>query len=317
MNAKATAFWAKLALFSAALIWGSSFFMVKNTVDAIPPNFLLAIRFTAACLILSVVFYKKWRQFTWDYLLRGAIIGLCLFLAYCSQTIGITDTTPGKNAFLTAIYCVIVPFLFWAVDHRKPDLYQFAAAVLCIGGIGLVSLDRSFSIRMGDALTLLGGFFYAAHMVAVAKVCQNRDPILITILQFGFAGLFSWIVALLFEPLPSALPDWETLGSIGYLAVFCTAGALLLQNIGQAHTHPAPAAILLSLESVFGVFFSVLIYHEELTGQLILGFLLIFIAVLVSETKLSFLKKGPQKNASSQEVSLQQTRSEQKGGISK
>lgn len=234
-------------------------------------------------------------------------------MAYCSQTVGITDTTPGKNAFLTAIYCVIVPFLFWAVDHRRPNLYQFAAAVLCIGGIGLVSLDGNFSIRMGDALTLLGGFFYAAHMVAVAKVCQNRDPILITILQFGFAGLFSWIVTLLFEPLPSALPDLETMGSIGYLAVFCTAGALLLQNIGQAYTHPAPAAILLSLESVFGVFFSVLIYHEELTGQLMLGFLLIFVAVLVSETKLSFLKKKPLR----QETFSQQIPSEGKEAVSK
>ena len=317
MNAKATSFWAKLALFSAALIWGSSFFMVKNTVDAIPPNFLLAIRFTAAFLILSAVFCKKWKQFTWDYLFRGAIVGFCLFLAYCSQTVGITDTTPGKNAFLTAIYCVIVPFLFWAVDHRRPDLYQCAAAVLCIGGIGLVSLDGNFSIRMGDALTLLGGFFYAAHMVAVAKVCQNRDPILITILQFGFAGLFSWIVTLLFEPFPSALPDWETMGSIGYLAVFCTAGALLLQNIGQAHTHPAPAAILLSLESVFGVFFSVLIYHEELTGQLMLGFLLIFVAVLVSETKLSFLKKKSQKKPPRQETFSQQIPSEEKEAVSK
>ena len=292
MNAKATSFLAKLALFSAALIWGSSFFMVKNTVESIPPTFLLAVRFTVAALLLSAVFWKKWKQFSWDYLLRGGIVGFCLFLAYCSQTIGITDTTPGKNAFLTAVYCVIVPFLFWAVDRKKPDWYQFFAAVLCIGGIGLVSLEGSFSIRMGDSLTLLGGFFYAAHMVAVAKVCRDRDPILITILQFGFAGLFSWIVTLLFEPFPTALPDWETLGSIGYLAVFCTAGALLLQNVGQAHTHPASAAILLSLESVFGVFFSVLIYHEALTGKLLAGFCLIFFAVLVSETKLSFLRRG-------------------------
>ena len=289
MKPSAVSFFAKLSLFAAALIWGSSFFMVKDTVEAVPPNFLLAIRFSLACLILAGVFYKKWKLMSWDYLRRGALVGFCLFLAYCSQTIGITDTTPGKNAFLTAVYCVIVPFLFWAVDKKRPDRYQFSAAVLCIVGIGLVSLQGSLTISMGDSLTLLGGFFYAVHIVAVAKVCRDRDPILITILQFGFAGLFSWVVTLLLEPFPTALPDWDTLFSMGYLVVFCTAGALLLQNIGQAHTHPAAASILLSLESVFGVAFSVAVYGEELAGELVAGFLLIFLAVIVSETKLSFL----------------------------
>ncbi len=279
----------KLALFMAAFIWGSSFFIMKDTVDVFPPYILLGFRFTIASILLSVVFFKKLRQINLDYIWKSGVIGLFLFLGYSTQTIGITETTPGKNAFLTAIYCVIVPFLFWAVDRSRPDIYNFMAAIVCISGIGLVSLKGDFSIGFGDAFTLLGGFLYAGHLVAVAKLGKGKDPIIITILQFGFAALLSWGMGLTFEKFPTR---WETGNIIGllYLAVFATAVALLFQNIGQKWTHPSAAAIILSLESVFGVMFSVMFYGEQLTLRLLIGFVLIFAAVIISETKLSFIR---------------------------
>lgn len=281
---------AKIALFGATLIWGSSFLIVKNSMDVMQPHMLLAFRFTIAGLLLCIIFRKRLSRLNKDYFIKGGILGTFLFLAYSLQTIGITDTTPGKNAFLTAIYCVIVPFLFWAVDKKKPDKYNIIAAFISIIGIGLVSLNGDLSIRMGDAFTLAGGVVYAAHIVAVAKFSGDRDPILLTILQFGYAAVYSWIIGLGFEELPTV---WTaaSISSLIYLAVFATAIALLCQNIGQKYTHPAPAAIIMSLESVFGVLFSVLFYHEIITPRLFWGFTLIFIAVLLSETKLGFLKK--------------------------
>lgn len=289
-NRKKTQTWARMALFTAALIWGSSFMVVKDTTDHIPPNFLLAVRFTIGCLALGLIFHRRLGSLNREYLWKGAVVGFCLFAAYSSQTIGITDTTPGKNAFLTAVYCIIVPFLFWAVDRKKPDRYHIIAAALCLTGIGLVSLTEGLTIRMGDCLTLLGGFFFAVHMVAVARLGRDRDPVLISILQFGWAAVCSWIAALLFEPQPEAFTK-ATVGAILFLSLGCTALALLLQIIGQKYTHPADASIILSLESVFGVLFSVLLYGEKLTGRLAVGFLLIFLAMLISETKLSFLHK--------------------------
>lgn len=287
----------KLALFMAAFIWGSSFFIMKDTVDVFPPYILLGIRFTIASILLGIIFFKRLKQINFDYVCKGAVIGLLLFLAYSTQTIGITETTPGKNAFLTAVYCVIVPFLFWLVDRSKPDRYNFFAAFICISGIGLVALKGDFSIGYGDAFTLLGGFLYAGHMVSVAKLGKEKDPIILTILQFAFAALFSWCIGLAFEEFPGS---WGTDNLIGllYLAIFATAAALLFQNVGQKWTHPSAAAIILSLESVFGVLFSIVFYGEQLTGRLTMGFLMIFIAVVVSETKLSFIKDmfNPRKN---------------------
>lgn len=293
MKTKNITLLAKLALFTAALIWGSSFFVVKNTVDIFPPNMLLAIRFTLACILLGVIYRRKLCLINKDYLISGAIIGLFLFLAYCSQTIGITGTTSGKNAFLTAIYCVIVPFLYWIVNHTRPDRYNFIAAFLCFTGIGFVSLTQNLTIGTGDLLTLLGGFLFAVHMVAVAKLTQGRDAILLTILQFGFAAIFSWVVTLIFETAPK-ISDISagSIFSMLYLVIFASAAALLLQNVGQKYTPPSSASLILSLESVFGVLFSVIFLGDKLTVRLVIGFILIFISIIVSETKLSFLKKA-------------------------
>lgn len=300
MNDTAKHFLPKFALFIAALIWGSSFFIVKNAVDVFPPNILLGIRFTVGCLLLALIFWKKLKVLNFSYLWQGSILGVLLFTAYCTQTIGITDTTPGKNAFLTAAYCVLVPFLFWITEKRRPDLYNFAAAFLCLTGIGLVSLDGNFSIRFGDALTLVGAFFYAAHIIAVARFSRGKDPVLLTVVQFGAAAVCSWVLGLATEPFPTVVTLNAVLG-VAYLAVFATTAALLLQNVGQKYADPSSAAILLSLESVFGVAFSMVFYHEKLTLRLGAGFLLIFAAVILSETKLSFLRKKRPASASAGE----------------
>lgn len=280
----------KFALFSAAMIFGSSFFIVKNTVDVFPTNFLLAIRFTIGCLLLCALFPRKLRQMDRACLWQGTVLGLLIFAGYCIQTIGLTDTTPGKNAFLTASYCILVPFLHWVVDKRRPDLYNFSAAFLCLTGIGLVSFDGSFSMRFGDAMTLVSALFFAAHIVAGARFGGKSDPILLTIVQFGVAAVCAWILGFATETFPKEIPLNAVLGLL-YLAVFATTLALLLQNVGLKYADPTSGAILLSLESVFGVLFSMIFYHEQLNFRLTAGFLLIFVAVILSETKLSFLRK--------------------------
>jgi len=296
---------AKIALFGASLIWGSSFLIMKNSVESIDPHVLLFIRFSIACLLLCMIFFKKLKAINKDYFVKCGILGVFLFLGYSLQTIGITDTTPGKNAFLSAIYCVLVPFIYWAVDKKKPDLYNILAAFIGITGIGFVSLNDNLSIRMGDAFTLAGGIFYAAHMVGIAKYSRGKDPVLLTIMQFGYASVLSFIVAVLFEDTPTHLTT-DTIIGLAYLAVFVTAGALLLQNIGQKYTSPTSASIIFSLESVFGVIFSVIFYHEEITLRLFIGFFLIFFAVITSETKLNFLKRksiiGSKKGMVSEEL---------------
>lgn len=278
----------------ATIIWGSSFVVMKNSVNVLPTFWLLAIRFSFAAIVLAVVFWKRWKLLDRGYLIGGTVMGLCLFVAYAFQTFGLEQTTSGKNAFFTAVYCVIVPFLYWAIAHRRPDRYNVLAAFLCIAGIALVSVtgENATAFNMGDILTLIGGFFFACHIVAVAKYSEGRDIFLLTTLQFASFAIFSWIGALFASPAPNpAVFDSNLIFGLAYLVIFASCGALLFQNIGQKYTAPATAAVLLSLEAPFGVFFSILFADERPTPLMFVGFALIFIAVVCSETKFSFLRK--------------------------
>lgn len=284
---------AKLSLFLATIIWGTTFFIMEGTIENIGIFTLLAIRFTIAALLLSAILFKRLKTIDKGYILRGFVLGAFVIAAYIAQTYGLADkgTTPGKNAFLTAIYCIIVPFLFWAITKVKPDRYNIIAAILCILGITLVSTNGNdfSSICNGDLLTLLGGIFFAIHMVCVSIYSKGRDILLLTMLQFLFAGIISWAGVLSFEREPLSL-SIETWGSILYLAIFATCICYILQNVGQKYTPPSSAALILSLEAVFGVLFSVIFTEEILTLKLFIGFSVIFISILISEIKPKFLR---------------------------
>lgn len=275
----------------ATLVWGSTFFILKDTLDSVDLQFLLAFRFTVAAVILAAVFWKHWKGMDRSCWWRGMIMGLFLYTAYTVQNYGLIRTTPGKNAFFTAVYCVIVPFLYWVVDRLRPDKFNVLAAALCIVGIGFVSWDGGFSLGYGDCLTLISGFLYACHIVATSKFSQGRDVFLLTVIQFGTTAVCCWVGTLITGGFPvNGLPirAWWVLI---YLAIAATTLALLFQNIGQKYTSPSSAAVLLALEAPFGVAFSVIFTDESPTAFMYFGFFLIFVAVLCSETKFAFLKK--------------------------
>ena len=282
---------AKPMIVAATIIWGTTFFIMKDTLDHVDTMFLLAFRFTLAAVILGLVFWSKWKSLDFRCLWQGAVLGALMFSAYAVQTYGLRGTTPGKNAFFTAVYCVIVPFLYWAVDKRSPTRWKVLAAFLCVAGIGFVSWDGGLALTHGDLLTLLSGFLYACHIVAVSKFSQERDVFLLTVLQFAVMAACSWVGVGFTGGVP-----WEGLPAqawwvLVYLAVAATSLGLLFQNVGQKYTDPSSAALLLALEAPFGVFFSVLFGAEKPAALMYLGFALIFLAVVCSETQFRFLRR--------------------------
>lgn len=303
-NGNRTRLLARLALLVVAIIWGSTLVVAKSTTGTIAPNLLIACRFLIAFVVLALVFMGRLHKLTKQYFLSGLVIGFCLFLAHSAQTIGVTDAQgdPGRSGFLSASYCVIVPFLFWAVDKHKPDIYNIVAAVLCVAGIAFVSFGEAkpaegahaaafAGFSWPDFLALLSGIFFAAHIVAVEKFSRGKDPVLITIVQFLFAGIFSSVTVAIQEPDAIAMVQWDVVWkAVLYLSIVATALALLLQNLGQKHTDPNSASIILGTESIFCVIFGMWFYDETVTLMLGVGFVLIFLAILVSETKLKFLR---------------------------
>ena len=271
-------------LLLTALIWGSAFAVVKNTLDSFATAAINAMRYTIATALTGIAFRRHLHGLTRADVLRGALVGLLLSAAYIVQTIGLSYTTASKNAFLTAVYVMLVPFFSMVLFRQRLRKANFIAAAMMLLGIGLLSLDgESGGLNVGDVLTLLCGALFAGHIIAVERCQRRTDAYALIVLQFGFCALYALVYTLLFE---RGVPMTFSAGSVGgllYLAVFSTTIAMSLQNIGQSMAPASHASILLSLESVFGVIFSCLLLGERVTPRMLLGFAVIFAALLVSE----------------------------------
>lgn len=281
---------ADMSLLLVAIMWGGGFIAVKGALDSITPFYMMAMRFSISVIIMLIIFRKKVKLITKHDLKVGTIVGLLLFLGFAAQTVGMKYTTAGKNAFLTGTNVVIVPFLYWAISKRKPDSYSLISAFLCFIGIGMLTLDGGIHIGLGDSLTLLCAVFFAGHIVSVGFFTEKVDAISLVIIQLGAAAVFSIIAALIYEPMPQLLNS-DAIFAIGYLAIFSTMIAFIIQNVAQKYTTSTHAAIILCLESVFGSILSVVVLNEIFTSKMIIGCLTIFIAIITTETKWDFLKK--------------------------
>lgn len=273
-------------LLLTALIWGSAFAVVKNTLDSFAPAALIAMRYLIATPIVAFLFRKHLKGLTRGDVLRGAVVGLLLASAYIVQTIALQYTTAGKNAFLTTIYVLLVPFLNGLLFKQKLRSADFIAAGMMLAGIGLLSLDgETGGLGSGDLLTLVCGVLFAGHIISVERCQRKTNAYALIVLQFAFTAGIALGYSLLFERGARLSFNRESVGGLLYLALFSTTIAMSLQNIGQSMAPAAHASILLALESVFGALFSCLLLGEKLTNRLLLGFAVIFAALVVGQVR--------------------------------
>lgn len=273
-----------VGLIITTIIWGSGFVVMKNSVDIISPTYLLAIRFTIASIALVAVFFRRIKMVTQREILSGSLLGIFLFVSYLLQTYGLKYTTASKNAFITTLYVILVPFLHWFFNRKRPTANNIGAAVIAVFGLGLISLEGNLSINIGDLLTLFCGLFFAFHIVFVDRYTEHYDPVRLTVIQMVVATILSWILA----PILEGTQDFTVIkGSIFigliYLGIFSTMICFLLQNVGQKHLSPNTSSIILSFEAVFGLGFSVVFLGEAITPKLLAGCILLFVSVILSE----------------------------------
>lgn len=282
----------QLGILLATIIWGFSFVVVKDALNVIPPVYMTALRYTLAAVFLAIVFWKKLRLINKRYLISGGVMGFFLALGTALQTVALETTDGGVCAFLTAAYVVWSPLLAWAIFRKRPNRQCLFAVVFAVIGIGLLSLTSGFRIGAGELLTLLCGVGFALHIVFSDRFTETQDPLLLAVLQMVFAAIFGWIMAPVHDgaldlTMFAGMDFWI---AILYSGILSSAICFLLQVVAQKHLSVTTSSILLSMESVFGTVFSVLFLHEILGGRKILGFVLMFVAVIVSQV--TFTRKN-------------------------
>ena len=279
-------------LLVAAILWGFSFAAMKGALDTFPTFWLLALRFNAAFIILCVFLGHKLIRESKQLFKMGIISGLLLFAGYAAQTFGLSITTSSKQAFITSIYVVFVPLFTWIITRVLPSKFHLLSAFLCCLGMWTLTSEDVSAFNVGDAFTVLCAVIFAAHVMYVGYAARIVSPVMLAVLQIGVTGILSIIFALPFSEWPG-FQGTDSLYLLGFLAIFPTIVAFLLQNISQKYTSSTHAAIIISLEGVFGLFAGILLLGEPFTFQMGVGCVIIFTAVLLSElAPFIFAKEG-------------------------
>ncbi|NLM68242.1 MAG: DMT family transporter, partial [Enterococcus sp.] len=184
----------KVALFFVAIIWGTGFVASSLALETFTPNEILVIRFSLAFVVLLVLNFPRLKQIKKKEVLKGSLVGLFLYLGFYFQTVGLQYTTPSKNAFLTAVNIVIVPFLALIVLREKLSYKTFAGAGVTLLGIGFISLESGFQqMNQGDLLTLVCAFFFALQIFLTDIFAKEMKTWSLMLVQMGVASLLAWL----------------------------------------------------------------------------------------------------------------------------
>ena len=277
-----------IALLGATVIWGSAFIAQSVGMDKIGPFTFQAVRCFLAVVFLfpaSALFSKGkpfWKSWADPALWRsGVICGLALFAASSLQQIGLVYTDAGKAGFLTAMYIVFVPFLGLFVG-QKPGRNALLSLIPAIVGLYLLSCTSVSGINKGDVLLLLCAVAFSVQILLIDRHCAGLDGLKLNCIQALVVAVLSVPWALLTETVDASLiaSCWLPLGYAGILSMGV---AYTLQIVGQKRVAPSAAALLMSLESVFAALFGWLLLHETMTKAELLGCVLVFAAVIISQ----------------------------------
>lgn len=281
---------ASIVLAVVALVWGTTYAVIKDTLSVVQPFSLMMFRFDFSALILSLMYLKKIKIIKGVDLKRGIIIGIFMFLAFYFLIVSIRFTTASKFSFIVGAYVLIVPFLSWIINKTKLDRYAIVGAILATIGLAFLTMEKGAVFNLWDLVAGCCSFFFAAHMIAIEKYSGDSDPILLTIIQFITTAVLFIILTGVKEGYNfTVLPEIKW--TLGYLVIISTIIPFAIQNIVQRYISSTSTALILTLQSAFGSIFAVYYLDERMTKQMIIGCLLIFIAIVFQETKLKFLKR--------------------------
>lgn len=292
----------------AALFWGTTFVAQDTAAKTIPAFTFLALRsFVGAAALLAVFLVKdaiaKKRgsyqpptreagKLTW---LGGVLCGVFLCSASALQQLGIASNTgsPGKDAFITALYIVFVP-LFGLLLGKRTAPHIYGCVAVALGGLWLLCMNGS-SLTTGDIQLIICSVLFACQMILVDHLGNRVDAVRLSAVQFLVVGVISTVFALILEQptLSGVTEGWWT---VLYAGILSSAVAYTLQIVGQQRTPATLASLVLSLESVVAVIASMIALRLFPSVTEVLGMVLIFAAIIVSQIPIKY-KKKPQSAA--------------------
>lgn len=290
---------ADLSLLIITIFWGSSYLLMKIGLGGLGTFDLIALRFTIAFIILSVIFFKRLKTTINAKLIKSSLIlGALLFLGFVFMVLGLKYTSTDDASFLTCLSGIFIPIISFICFKQKLKLKVIISIIIVFIGVYLLTMTGgSFSLNLGDILCLISCAILSFQVIITDKLNKDVDALSLGILQVGFAALFSIVFTALFGTLelPSSTTSW---GVIIALSVLCTAIPYVVQTVSLKYSSPVHAGIIYSLQPVFSAIFVLVFTGVGLTVQGYIGALLMIISIIIVELdfKSFFNKSKVQKN---------------------
>jgi drug/metabolite transporter (DMT)-like permease len=271
---------ATILLVALTAVWGSTFFLIKDLVEHVPPVDFLAVRFTIAAVIMVILFWRPLRALRGPQVWIGIWLGALYGLAQIFQTQGLASTPASVSGFITGTYVVLTPLITAVLLRERVPGTTWAAVGLATAGLALLSL-RGLSVGVGEALTLLAAALYALHIVGLGRHSSHHIATGLSVVQMLVIAVICTIGALPSGVvLPATPADWA---AVLYMVVFASILALWVQTWAQAHMPATRAAIVMTMEPVFATLFAVWLGGESLTSRMVLGGALVLAAMFAVE----------------------------------
>jgi drug/metabolite transporter (DMT)-like permease len=272
----------ELGLVGIAAVWGFTFVTVKEAVERLPLYEFLALRFTLAAVVMTVLFWKQVSGLGRDGLLAGISAGIPLVAGYAFQTWGLEHTTASNAGFVTGLFVVITPVLSAVVLRRRPGAAVWAGVGLATVGLFLLTARNGWSPRAGDLIVLGAAFAFAVQMVVLARVSPRYSAAGLATVQMWVAAVPCAVLALLTEHLvapTSAKVVWAVL----ITGLAASALGYLVQTAAQRYVSPSRTAVILACEPAFAGLFGAVVLGERLSARGWIGAALILSGMLVAE----------------------------------
>ena len=272
-------------LLMAAFIWGTTFVAQSVGMERIGPFTYGAARFFLGMLALFALWLLSGGLGRREASMRsfgvGGAAGCIMFAASSLQQYGMLYTTAGKASFLTCLYLILVP-LAGVFLRQRIRAEHWIGAALAATGLYLLCVKEGLSLGLGDVLEICCAFFWTAHILFIDRFVAKVETIAMSLAQVVVVFLLNLATATAFETAQAAdvTAAWF---SIFYAGVLSTGVAFTLQIVGQREADPAPAAVIMSLESLFGALAGWLVLGETLSTKEILGCALMGVGMLVSQ----------------------------------
>jgi drug/metabolite transporter (DMT)-like permease len=272
----------ELALIGVALIWGSTFTVVKDAVARMPPFLFIGIRFALATAVLAAI--GAFRGVQRRDLKLGAITGLALFAGYAFQTVGLQYTSASNAGFITGMFVVFTPVIGALVFRRLPSTAASMGVILATGGLVLLAMPSGFHLRRGDALEVMTAITFAVHILLIARLGKGIPALRFAAIQIGTAATLALMWSGIAEHAapPADGGVWLAIVLTGVLA---TALAFLVQTRAQQEIPPTRTAVILTAEPVFAGIFGYIVAGDRLGVRGYAGAVLIVAGILVAELR--------------------------------